>query len=304
MEKRNDRITEEEKRILREKLNDIQEELDDELEDIKEEIDERMQDLKEEREEIQGELEDVMEELEDEKQDLLNEKGQIYDELESMNGMVRDHVEKFQRKVENNKQKVKRTVDKFNEKIQKKLDKAERKAKKRINISVEGDMSEDWRDWAEDLGTSVSELVRKSMGFVKENIGDLRKLEKMVMLNVIDNMWRGHLLEMDYLKEGIGLRAIAQKDPLVEYKHEAFSLFKQLINEIKFDTVKLLFNARIVSAEQQQRHDQQLRNVSTSGPTAPEEKKKQPVRAASEKVGRNEPCPCGSGKKYKKCCGK
>ena len=134
--------------------------------------------------------------------------------------------------------------------------------------------------------------------------GAIRKLEKIVMLNVIDNMWRGHLLEMDYLKEGIGLRAIAQKDPLVEYKHEAFNLFKQLINEIKFDTIKLLFNARIVSAEQQQRQDQQLGNVSISGPAAPEENKKQPVRAASEKVGRNEPGPCGSGKKYKKCCGK
>ena len=132
----------------------------------------------------------------------------------------------------------------------------------------------------------------------------IRKLEKMVMLNVIDNMWRGHLLEMDYLKEGIGLRAIAQKDPLVEYKHEAFNLFKQLINEIKFDTVKLLFNARIVSAEQQQRHDQQLRNVSTSGPSESSPEKRQPVQAESSKVGRNEPCPCGSGKKYKKCCGK
>ena len=110
---------------------------------------------------------------------------------------------------------------------------------------------------------------------------------------------------MDYLKEGIGLRAIAQKDPLVEYKHEAFNLFKQLIDEIKFDTVKLLFNARILSAEeQQQRQEQQLRNVSVSGPSAPEERKKQPVRIASKKVGRNDPCPCGSGKKYKRCCGR
>jgi preprotein translocase subunit SecA len=133
----------------------------------------------------------------------------------------------------------------------------------------------------------------------------IRKLEKVVMLNVIDNMWRGHLLEMDYLKEGIGLRAIAQKDPIVEYKHEAFNLFKQLIDEIKFDTIKLLFNARIMAAEeQQQRQEQQLRNVSTSGPSAPEEKKKQPVQSKSDKVGRNDPCPCGSGKKYKKCCGK
>jgi len=133
----------------------------------------------------------------------------------------------------------------------------------------------------------------------------IRRLEKMVMLNVIDNMWRGHLLEMDYLKEGIGLRAIAQKDPLVEYKHEGFSLFKQLIDEIKFDTVKLLLNARIVSAEQQQQaRSQQLENVKTSGPSAPEQTRKQIIKTEAEKIGRNDPCPCGSGKKYKKCCGK
>jgi len=133
----------------------------------------------------------------------------------------------------------------------------------------------------------------------------IRRLEKIVMLNVIDNMWRSHLLEMDYLKEGIGLRAIAQKDPLVEYKHEGFSLFKQLIDEIKFDTVKLLFNARIVTAQEQQANrSQQLRNVTTSGPSAPEQVRKQIVKTESEKIGRNQPCPCGSGKKYKKCCGK
>ncbi|HAJ95707.1 MAG TPA: preprotein translocase subunit SecA [Actinobacteria bacterium] len=132
----------------------------------------------------------------------------------------------------------------------------------------------------------------------------IRRLEKVVMLNVIDNMWRGHLLEMDYLKEGIGLRAIAQKDPLVEYKHEGFSLFKQLIDEIKFDTVKLLFNARIVTAEQHPARSQQLENVTTSGPSAPEQARKQIVKTEAEKIGRNQPCPCGSGKKYKKCCGK
>ncbi len=133
----------------------------------------------------------------------------------------------------------------------------------------------------------------------------IRRLEKVVMLNVIDNMWRGHLMEMDYLKEGIGLRAIAQKDPVVEYKHEAFNLFKQLIDEIKFDTIKLLFNARIITAEKQQaRESQQLKNVTTSGPSAPEQRRTQTVRASSEKIGRNQPCPCGSGKKYKKCCGK
>ena len=66
------------------------------------------------------------------------------------------------------------------------------------------------------------------------------------MINIIDNRWRENLLEMDYLKEGIGLRAYGQKDPLVEYKHESYNLFKSMIEEIKVDTVKLLFNAKVV----------------------------------------------------------
>jgi preprotein translocase subunit SecA len=155
-----------------------------------------------------------------------------------------------------------------------------------------------------------SELISRGVqlyGYREEEYSPeaIRKLEKIVMLNVIDNMWRGHLLEMDYLKEGIGLRAIAQKDPLVEYKHEAFSLFKQLIDEIKFDTIKLLFNARIITTgEQESRKSQELSNIRASGPSEPAPQGRQPAQAESSKVGRNEPCPCGSGKKYKKCCGK
>jgi len=133
----------------------------------------------------------------------------------------------------------------------------------------------------------------------------IRRLEKIVMLNVIDNMWRGHLLEMDYLKEGIGLRAIAQKDPLVEYKHESFNLFKQLIDEIKFETVRLLFNARIITAQQQEElQNQKLKNVSTNGPGISDQSKGKTVKLKTKKVGRNDPCPCGSGKKYKYCCGR
>ncbi len=136
----------------------------------------------------------------------------------------------------------------------------------------------------------------------------IRKLEKMVMLNVIDNMWRGHLLEMDYLKEGIGLRAIGQRDPLVEFKREAFHLFKELIGEIKYDTAKLLLSARIVSKEEQEKAEAKetadIKNLSTSGPAQSVSQAARKKTAAGEKIGRNSPCPCGSGKKYKKCCGK
>ena len=116
----------------------------------------------------------------------------------------------------------------------------------------------------------------------------VRKLEKVVMLNVIDNMWRGHLLEMDYLKEGIGLRAIGQRDPLVEYKREAFNLFKELIEEIKFDSVKLLFNTRIVTAEEQEAaKSKEIKNLVVSGPaeTSAKALKQKPI--AAKKIGRN-----------------
>ena len=132
----------------------------------------------------------------------------------------------------------------------------------------------------------------------------MHQLEKIVVLNVIDNRWRDHLLEMDYLKEGIGLRSYGQHDPLVEYKHESYHLFKDMIEEVKNDTIKLLYNARIYTGEEQEKqHEKQYKNVSTSGPGEVSSAKKEPI-INSEKIGRNDLCPCGSGKKYKKCCGK
>lgn len=136
----------------------------------------------------------------------------------------------------------------------------------------------------------------------------IRKLEKIVMLNVIDNMWRGHLLEMDYLQEGIGLRAIGQMDPLVEYKRETFNLFKELIEEIKFDTVRLLYNVRVVTREEQEKQktvrENEVTNIVTSGPLEAGSIALQTKPVTAKKIGRNDPCPCGSGKKYKKCCGR
>ncbi|MBN1298651.1 MAG: preprotein translocase subunit SecA [Actinobacteria bacterium] len=144
----------------------------------------------------------------------------------------------------------------------------------------------------------------------------MRKLEKLVILNVIDSRWREHLLEMDYLKEGIGLRAYGQRDPLVEYKHEAFNLFKSLMDEIKVDAVRLLFNAKVVIKDaragvpdegHKTEREMALKDVKTTGPSdiisgdTSKASKPQPVKV--DKVGRNDPCPCGSGKKYKKCCG-
>ena len=157
-----------------------------------------------------------------------------------------------------------------------------------------------------ELKEKILEQVLKAYEEREADFGEeiMRQLEKIVALNVIDNRWRDHLLEMDYLKEGIGLRSYGQHDPLVEYKHESFHLFKDMIEEVKNDTVRLLYNARIYTGEEQARqHEKQYKNVSTSGQGDETTPKKAPV-VNKDRVGRNDPCPCGSGKKYKKCCGK
>ena len=176
----------------------------------------------------------------------------------------------------------------------------------------------EWKNWR--VNNLKEKLFEKACEIYNEREVEyspdvMRKMEKIVMLSVIDNMWRGHLLEMDYLKEGIGLRAIGQRDPLVEFKNEAFNLFKELMEEIKFDTVRLLYNVRIVTKEEKQEKEDSYKaaaklnltnitNVATSGPSSSGVSTLQAKPIKVKKIGRNDPCPCGSGKKYKKCCGK
>ncbi|MBW1740370.1 MAG: preprotein translocase subunit SecA [Deltaproteobacteria bacterium] len=133
-------------------------------------------------------------------------------------------------------------------------------------------------------------------------VEEFRQLEQMIMLQVVDNLWKEHLLAMDHLKEGIGLRGYAQQDPLVVYKQEGFEMFMDMIERIKEETVKFLFRVQIsrpeeIAAKEKTKQDRLV--YSHGGESA-----KQPVRRSEKKVGRNQPCPCGSGKKYKKCCGK
>jgi preprotein translocase subunit SecA len=123
----------------------------------------------------------------------------------------------------------------------------------------------------------------------------LRQLERSVILTVIDNKWRDHLAAMDYLRSGIGLRALAQRDPLVEYQHEAYDAFASLVDGVKRDGIRYVYHVQVEQRAQPERP----KNVQTSGPTA-----KRPTVRVKDKVGRNEPCPCGSGKKYKHCHGK
>jgi len=134
----------------------------------------------------------------------------------------------------------------------------------------------------------------------------LRWLERHILLDIVDGQWKDHLLTLDHLKEGIGLRGYGQKDPLVEFKKEAFTLFDDLMNRIDTEAVRFLFLMQPAKPQEEarqieQRQQRQARNLQfQAGPAQAEPPK--PVRSGA-KVGRNDPCPCGSGKKYKKCHG-
>jgi preprotein translocase subunit SecA len=149
---------------------------------------------------------------------------------------------------------------------------------------------------------------------VQVGIDALRSLERYIMLNIVDAQWKDHLLALDHLKEGIGLRGYGQKDPLVEYKRESFHLFDAMIYRIYTDTIRYLFNFQVQVAEpveqqllerrrRQRRGRVAFTKANETAFAAGEEETAKPVRHKGPRVGRNDPCTCGSGKKYKKCCG-
>ncbi|HWW51425.1 MAG TPA: preprotein translocase subunit SecA [Verrucomicrobiae bacterium] len=134
----------------------------------------------------------------------------------------------------------------------------------------------------------------------------LRWLERHILLDIVDGQWKDHLLTLDHLKEGIGLRGYGQKDPLVEFKKEAFTLFEDMMDRIDTEAVRFLFLMQPAKPEEQakqieRRQQRQQKDLQFQAGAAQAEAPK-PVRTAT-KIGRNDPCPCGSGKKYKKCHG-
>jgi preprotein translocase subunit SecA len=147
----------------------------------------------------------------------------------------------------------------------------------------------------------------------------MRRIETLLLLQTLDTIWKDHLLSMDHLREGIGLRGYGQKDPILEYKKEGFLLFRTMMNQFVADSVAKLFRVQVTAEEsldrtQAKREIQQPLQVQHAGTsafdaTAPEAsrgdhgKKQQTVKREVPKVGRNDPCSCGSGKKYKKCHG-
>jgi len=159
----------------------------------------------------------------------------------------------------------------------------------------------------EDLRTHVRDAYTKK----EQELGPdlMRFLEKTFMLQVIDHHWKDHLLGMDHLRDGIGLRGYGQKDPLVEYKREGFDLFAGMMDRVKSDTLDRLFHVQAVRHEGEQSAPPPQPIISQPPPKLILNRGDEPITAQApaqrteNKVGRNDPCPCGSGKKYKKCHG-
>jgi len=131
---------------------------------------------------------------------------------------------------------------------------------------------------------------------------EFRKVEQFVMLQNVDRYWKDHLLQMDHLKEGIGLRGYAQQNPLIVYKKEGFEMFQEMIYQIQKSIIRVLFRVERVTNTDMERYAQKEKKKLTYS-SGKEPAKNEPVKRDNKKVGRNSPCPCGSGKKYKKCCG-
>ena len=175
--------------------------------------------------------------------------------------------------------------------------------KGRMKLEELEDMS---RDELQDFLNQVAEesYTQREQLFGEDN---MRELEKIIMLRVVDNRWMEHLDRMDMLREGIGLLAYGQRQPLVEYKIRGHEMFNQMIASIQNDIASLIFRVNIITREQQEamerENQQRMAAAKANHGDDFQENVKQSVKNG-EKIGRNDPCPCGSGKKYKNCCGK
>ncbi|SKA90264.1 preprotein translocase subunit SecA [Paucidesulfovibrio gracilis DSM 16080] len=185
-------------------------------------------------------------------------------------------------------------------------DEAETEARKRMEEVFNFDRFESFQNELPDRETAdrwVKQVFETLEGMAKQAYQEIMRY---FVLEALDRNWKEHLLNMDHLRDGIGLRGYGQKDPKQEYKREGFALFQEMLFVLRENAIRSLTHVRIrdeVSEEEFQHEDREKLNYVGAGDQAPEKKGKQPV-VKEAKVGRNDPCPCGSGKKYKKCCGK
>ena len=154
----------------------------------------------------------------------------------------------------------------------------------------------------DELADTVFDIAQKTYEAKEAAYGAplMRELERVVMLRVVDEYWMDNIDAMDDLKQGIGLRAYGQHDPVVAYKEEGYQMFQAMIQAIKEETIRRMFLVQ-VRRDQEVKREKVAKETGTAAATN-SQVKKQPIRTAATKVGPNDPCPCGSGKKYKKCC--
>ncbi|MFH2098833.1 MAG: SEC-C metal-binding domain-containing protein, partial [Pseudomonadota bacterium] len=172
-----------------------------------------------------------------------------------------------------------------------------------LRINLDGDAMSGLS--MEGLAGIIRDVAMTAYGEKEQSVGEgeMRHLERMITLQVVDQLWKDHLLSMDHLKQGIGLRGYAQQNPLIVYKKEGYEMFVDLITRVKAQVVRILFHVQIQEpAEVMEMKRPPRQQLAFSHGDASEAKKK-PEKRSSKKVGRNDPCSCGSGKKYKKCCG-
>jgi len=184
-----------------------------------------------------------------------------------------------------------------------------------LEIPVQQWLDDDKSLHEETLREKVQQTILEAYAEKEHRHGSelMRHLEKVVMLQILDTQWKEHLAEMDYLRKGIGLRSYAQKNPKQEYKREAFEMFTAMLDRIKFEVVSIVSKveiqdqAQVDEMEQRQREEAELelKNAQTTDESGQSGSKvSDTFKREGKKVGRNEPCPCGSGKKYKQCHGK
>ncbi|WP_215396801.1 preprotein translocase subunit SecA [Rheinheimera oceanensis] len=192
------------------------------------------------------------------------------------------------------------------------------KADFNLELPVAQWLADDKKLFEEKLRERIQQEVEQAYSHKEQMVGPqvLRQFEKAIMLQSLDTHWKEHLAAMDHLRQGINLRGYAQKNPKQEYKREAFELFSTMLENLKIDVVGVLSRVQVRAAEdvdavEEQRrkadavpHDYQHAEAEHVGGELPENAPRSPVFREHDKVGRNDPCPCGSGKKYKQCHGK
>ena len=191
-----------------------------------------------------------------------------------------------------------------------------------LSLPVKQWLDEDEKIAEEEIREKIHQNVAKLFKEKEDRVSSeiMRRLEKDIMLKVLDNRWKEHLAAMDYLRQGIGLRGYAQKNPKQEYKREAFNMFQQMLEQIKHEAISLIARAELptleeikaMEAAQQMPENIEYQHAQAEDVLHPQQQeampadqpKQQPFKRTQKKIGRNEPCFCGSGKKYKHCHGK